>query len=217
MLLSMQQLPQRIEEILDRWLQFKGDEYRAISLLVGINKDIKNNYAIPIDLRFLAAAQALEAISRVDAKEKELEEDEFNRRLSVIMESVDDKKVREWAGRKLKYANSRHASDLMTDLIKYIGEYARTLAPDLQRFLNDIRNNRNFYTHRDDRRVKQVLEGNELHVLTQGIVCLLKAAVLRRLGFSQEETHNLMNDCQGCLTWRFRVAEQYKPEFLTRE
>lgn len=206
MLLSMQQLSGRTAEILCRWLEFKGDEQRAISLLVGINNDRGSFYS---DLRFLAAAQALEAMSRVDANENELNQDEFLRRLSVVLNSIECNKVRKWAERKLKYSNSRSASDLLQNLVDNIGEYVNTLAPDRKQFLSDIRDNRNFYTHRDDRRATRILEGNELYVLTQGLLCILKATVLRRLGFSSEETHRLMNNCEDCLEWRFRVAKQY--------
>lgn len=205
MLLSMRQLAGRTAEIVACWLEFKGDERRAISLLVGIISD----RSIPPDLRFLAAAQALEAMSRVDAQEKEFDDDELSRRLSVIANSVEDKKVCKWAKRRLKHANSRDAGNLLEDLVSNIGDYANTLAPDRKQFFHDIRDSRNFYTHRDDRRAKRVLEGGELYVLTQGLVCLLKASVLRRLGFSQDETRDLMDNCQGCIQWRSRVAKQY--------
>jgi ApeA N-terminal domain 1 len=206
MLLSMQQLSERTASVLGRWLEFKGDERRAIALLVGINNDRGSFYS---DLRFLAAAQALEAMSRVDANEKELNDDEFARRLSVVMNSVEDRKVREWAERKLKHANSRNASELLQALAGEIGAYVSTLAPNQKQFFNDIRENRNYYTHRDDRRVGRILEGNELYTLTQGLICLLKASVLIKLGFSQNETATLMNQCEGCLDWRFRVSKQY--------
>jgi hypothetical protein len=205
MLLSMRQLAERTSEVLGRWFGFEGDERRAISLLVGLNSD----RSVPSDLRFLAAAQALEAMSRVDAKEQELDDEEFARRLGAVTDSVADKKVREWAERKLRHANSRNTAELLNDLARDVGEYVDVLAPGRQQFFDDIRDSRNFYTHRDDRRAARVLEGDELYVLTQGMICLLKAAVLRRLGFSQESTRSLMDDCQGCLHWRFRVTEQY--------
>ena len=209
MLLSMQQISNRTDEILRRWIEFKGDERRAISLLVAINNDPASFYS---DLRFLVASQALEAMSRVDANENELPDEEFERRFSVVLNSLEDRKVRNWAERKLKYTNSRNSSDLLNDLIINIGDYASSLAPNRQQFLNDIRDNRNFYTHRDDRRAKRILEGSELYLLTQGLVCLLKASVLRRLGFSQEEIPNLMKDCEGCLQWQVYVTNQYSEE-----
>jgi L-fucose isomerase-like protein len=148
-------------------------------------------------------------MSRVGANEQELDSDEFARRTSVVEESISDQKVRAWAKRKLKYANVRPAGELLNDLTTSIGQYVDGLAPDRKQFFDDIRDCRNFYTHRDDRRAERVLEGGELYVLTQGMICLLKAAVLRRLGFSHEDTKSLMDDCQGALQWRVRVAKQY--------
>lgn len=206
MLLPMPRLGDRASQVLTRWMDLEGDERRAISLLVGLTGE----RSVPSDLKFLAAAQALEAMSRADANEHELDGDEFRRRVGVILESVTDKKVRAWADRKLKHANQRPSADLLRDLASAVGEYVDTLAPDRERFFEDIRNNRNFYTHRDDSRVERVLEGAELYVLTQGILCFLKAAVLRKLDFSPEDTKSLMDDCQGTLQWRVRVAEQYR-------
>lgn len=151
-------------------------------------------------------------MSRVDAIEKELEEEEFKRRLSVVLESVEDQRIRKWAERKLKYANSRQSSDLIKDLVGNIGKYANILAPNREQFFREFRDTRNFYTHRDDREKHNILEGERLHILTQGLVCLLKAAVLRRIGFSQEQVYNLMNDCQVCVQWCSRVSRQYSQD-----
>lgn len=205
MLLPLPAMGERTAYALETWMGFSGDERRAVSLLAGLTRRLSG----PVDLRFLAATQALEAIARVGASEQELDDSEFERRLQVVSESIDDAKVRSWANRKLQHVNWRNADDLLRELVSDIGSYADILAPDRQRFLEDIRSNRNFYTHRDDRRASRVLEGEQLYVLTEGVVQLLKAAVLRRLGFSADELVSLMNDCQGTLQWRFRVAGQY--------
>jgi len=205
MLLPLPTLSARAAEVLESWMGFSGDQRRAVSLLAGLAR----RQIGPVDLRFLAGSQALEAISRVGVQERELDDKEFERRLQVLRESIDDVKVKRWAGRKLEHANWRDAEDLLRHLVAQIGSYVDILAPDRQRFLEDIRSNRNFYTHRDDRRAGRVLEGEELYVLTEGVIQLLKAATLRRLGFSQGEVVTFMNDCQGTLQWRFRVAGQY--------
>jgi hypothetical protein len=207
MLLSMPRLGDRLSDVVCRWLGFDGDEHRAVSLLVGLLSE----RTIPSDLRFLAAVQAVEAISRVGESLHELDDDEFQRRRNAVSEAISDRKVREWAERKLQYANDRAFRELLRDLVSDIGEYVDSLAPDLDRFLSDVLDNRNFYTHRDDTRARRpLLKGGELYVLTQGLIILLKAAVLRKLDFSQEETKSLLTDCQGVIQWRRRVAEQYK-------
>jgi hypothetical protein len=205
MLLSRPQLGERLAAVLGTWLAIADDERRAVSLLTGLMSE----RGIPGDLRFLVAAQALEALARVEAKETELKPEEFERRVKVAVDSIAESKVRKWVARKLKYANDRSAPDLLRDLVANIGEYAAKVAPDQKSLLDDVRDNRNFYTHRDPRRAKRILEGEPLYTLTQALILLLKAATLRRLGFSSEETSAIMEDCQGALQWRFRTAKQY--------
>ena len=208
MLLSLRQLGDRFESALGHWLNSDGDEVRATSLLAGL----ASKRTVPSDLRFLAAVQALEALARIDCRLQELQPHEYERRLALALAGVqDDTKVHKWAERKLRYANSRPFRDLVMDLVRLVGTYATLLAPDLERFVDDIRDNRNFLAHRDDTRVRSVLESGELYVLTQGVLCLCKAAVLRRLGFSDEETASIMRGCSACAQWTSRVAGQYGP------
>lgn len=205
MLMSRPRLGERASEVLQTWLALSDDERRAVSLLTGLVSD----RSVPGDLRFLVAAQALEALSRVDAKELELDPDEYKRRVKVAVDSIKESKVRNWTARKLKHVNSRATADLLHDLVISIGDYVSKVAPDRKSLMNDIRDNRNYYTHRDPRRAQHVLDGEELYILTQAVVLLLKAAVLLRLGFDSGETLALMEGCQGALQWRFRTANQY--------
>ena len=103
LLLSRNSIKDVTSKIITSWLEFEGDERRAVLLLVGIN----SSYEIPEDLKFLAAAQALEAMSRVFAREEELSQEEFVRRLEVIKASIENKRIRNWAERKLMYSNRR--------------------------------------------------------------------------------------------------------------
>jgi len=205
MLIGRPQFGARLGCALDTWLRFGGDERRATSILASLLGDRR----LPLDLKFLASAQALEALTRIEARESELDDDEFNRRRRIVHESISDAKVQKWADRKLEYSNARAANELLSDLLNHIGDYAARLVEDQDRFIGDIRENRNFYTHRDDRRAQRVLEGEELYTLTEGVLLLLKAAVLRRLDFTPEETAQIMGACQGTVQARARVAEQY--------
>jgi len=206
MLLSMPRLGPDLRDALVNWLSLKGDERRAVSLLIGLSSE----RSVPLDLRFLAAVQALEAFARVGMAPFELAPDEFQRRVTTVLESIEDQRIRAWAERKLKFANSRPLSVFLDNLISEIGIYVEGLAPDRRRFLDDVRNNRNFYTHRDDTRASNILEGEELYVLTQGVICLLKATVLRRtFGFCKDDTRAIMDECPKTRQWGIRVAQQY--------
>ena len=203
MLLSMPELGNRLAVVLKQWLSIGGDLRRVVSLMVGLGTD----RTVPSDLRFVAAAQALEAMSRVGVDDRDLPREEFRRRRSVVRESIADEVVREWACDRLTF-NRRSADDLLRDLLNRIGSFAEQLAPDQDRFLRDHRDNRNFYAHRADQG-RPLLEPGELYVHTQGVLVLLKAATLLMLGYSEDEIVGTMQGCQNCIQWSARVSEMY--------
>lgn len=206
MLLSKPQLGDRLAQVLRRWVAIDGDLRRAISLTVGLT----SSRNIPTDLRFLAAAQALEAMSRVEADGRELPTEEHQRRCAIVHESIQDEVVRDWACQRLTY-NRRSANDLLEDLLDRIGPFVEQLIPDRDRFLQDHRTNRNFYTHRDDPG-RPLLNPGELYVHSEGVLLLLKAATLLMLGYSEDEIAQVMRGCQSCLQWTEQVAAMYAVE-----
>ncbi len=205
MLLPLPSCLDRQPRLLETWLHFRGDLRRAASLLFGLGRE-----ELLIDLRFLAAVQAFEAMARSIADEFELEQEEFARRLSVVERALgDDNRIRRWAKRKLQHANRKSADHLARELLRFVGIYATKLVPSADRFLKQIRENRNFYTHRDSRGKEVVLEGIPHHLLTEAVICLLKASLVRHLGFGPEETAAILADCPKVQQTTRRVAAEY--------
>ena len=205
MLLSRSKLGDRISSVLGAWLEAAQDQRRGMSLLVGLLSERD----VPLDLTFLAAIQALEALARVGRSDLDMDESEFKKWLDMVLDQVKKGHAREWAEDKLRYANRKSARELFKGLFADIGPYVGSLAKDGKRMLNEIMDNRNFYTHRDDRGKRHILEGEELFVLTQAVILLVKAAVLRLLGFSQEETSAIMEGSDRTRQWRSQVSQRY--------
>jgi hypothetical protein len=205
MLLSRPELGDRISSVLGAWLEAAEDQRRGMSLLDGLI----SWRGVPLDLEFLAAVQALEALARVGRSDLDMNESEFKKWLGMVLDPVKKGHGKEWAEDKLRYANRKSARELFKGLFADIGPYVGSLAKDGKRMLNEIMDNRNFYTHRDDRDKRHILEGEELFVLTQAVILLLKAAVLHLLGFSQEETSAIMEGCDGTRQWRSQVSQRY--------
>lgn len=203
MLLPQTQIGTRLQSVIPRWLAMTGDERRAIGLMVGLLD--KEGYS---DLRFLAAAQALEALARVDASEAERTPEEFRARVDSVL-STTDRKLRPWLASKLSHANRRDTRSLERDLLRDIGAYVTSISPDIEELLADIGENRNFYTHRDDRDKTRILEGRELLVLTIAVRLLLAGAALRRLGFAQDEVEHILLSCDRTYKDSALVADMY--------
>ena len=160
-------------------------------------------------MRFLAATQALEAVARVHIDDREMDRAECRRRRRVISAALPDVELRDWVVKKLQDAHRKSADAMLDELLDYIGCYVDLLFPDRRRFRRILRDNRNFYTHRDGRGSRDVWTGENLYVLCEGTICLLKAVVLRTAGWSDEEVVRLMMECRDTEYWTRRVADHF--------
>lgn len=206
MLMSKAALGDRLGDALCHWIALDGDSLEAMSLLVGMARR-----KVPVDLRFLVAAQALEAVSRIDSDQHELDEADFRSRVDRVLGAIEDKELRDWTKRKLAYANRRSAHQMLRAMLDQLDSIPITIAPARDRFLADHRASRNFYSHRDRRSEPGRLTGEALFVHTEGVLLLLKAAALCIiLGVDSVEANRRLQECEGTSHWMRRVSDMYR-------
>lgn len=145
------------------------------------------SWEAPLDLLFLFAANAFEAASRVGAKEEEIPSDEFQRRLAILLSSVQGGRVRRWAERKLRNANYVEAGELARGLFKKLGAFADFVVPNQDKFCEELRTARNRHTHLRDLDDPELPRDKELYVLIGAVKTLTYGAVMMQLGFESEE------------------------------
>lgn len=205
MLLSKPDAGEDLPKVLNGWLTMDEGAREATSLMVALG----GREGVPSDLRFLAAAQALEALARADAVEDELSSKEFRRRRAAVADAVEDPGIRAWVMEKLRFANRKSASRLLREYLDELGGFPRQLAPNLGLFLTDHRDNRNFYTHRDQRNGKKLLSPGGLYIHTQGVLLLLKAGTLSLLGFPADRLAGIVGGASNASQWLARVSAMY--------
>lgn len=193
-----------LRTVIERWLQFNGDIDRAVSLMTSM----KANWRIPIDLDFLVQAQALEALSRVDADENELSKAELRRRRKLVKTCLPGK-FGEWIYDKLNNAGRKSANDLMKELFERVGTYIDELIPDKTRFVRDHRISRDFYTHRGSSSRREPLTGISLHYHNLGVTLIFQAGVLIHLGYSPSEVQEIMNRDNKIKRKAYEVTKAY--------
>jgi hypothetical protein len=197
-----------LQSMTEKWFELPDDARRASGILLGFLAYDRNVY---LDSKFIAAASAFEAISRVCRKTNEVSQEEFERRLSVVRESIAEKKSREWAMRHLSHANSVAAGVLAEQMLNELDPYSSFIVPDLKRFKQDHRDARNAYVHQNDNVSNGVaLEGRDLYYHTEAVLFVVWGRLLNLLGISPRE---LINALEGSFFKRgvlYRVQDMYK-------
>jgi hypothetical protein len=107
---------------------------------------------------------------------------------------------------KLHGANTKPLRRRVQEVYEHIAPVMDQLVESRETFLDDLRNTRNYYTHRDDSAVSTYAEGEDLYYLFEAVMIMLKASVLRELGFSADECRDLFMGNQHFLQLRSRLT-----------
>lgn len=178
----------KVGEMISAWIGFDSYARNASSMCVSL----MGNWNMPLDMRFLASAQALEAMSRHNVEEKEITDEELAERVAVIKGSALPGRIRKWATYKLAHANWKSANQLADSLFARMEPLASYIAPDIERFKKDHREQRNVFTHRREFNDDSRLTNEELYHHTEAVYLLAYASVAIALGLTPNRVLELL-------------------------
>lgn len=172
-------ISKELPDIFERWLNLDGDARRAATILIGVqgNKGISL-----LDSMFATISGAFEAVSRVGEKTKDIENSRYKRIVGQLKKCLSNQEDADWVVGKLN--NIPPASYYANALMKKLGVFSEYVTPDKERFLRDLRHNRNAYIHQtstlDDK--SKTLSDMELYSLAMAIKVLCYGAIMTQLG-----------------------------------
>lgn len=201
---SYKRVSENLPEVMKRWLGAEGDLLGAINVLVplSLRGNVQN-----VDLMFLAAAQALEALARDGREHKEMPEEEYGKRVSEAVSQIVDRNLAEWVEGKLSLGNFVSQRQLLKGLYRDIGPFAKKVFPDRDKFINRHIALRNDVTHRNPSTAS--IDGDDLYYHTNGVMLLCHAAVMLKLGICPDEIDDLMEKSMFRWYLRDRAARFY--------
>lgn len=180
----------KISSMIANWLSF--DEYaRNSSTLI---TSLMNNWEMPLDMRFLASAQAFEAVSRSQVDEQEITDEALQEKIEDIKKSNMTSKLRQWVVYKVKNAKWKTANSLADSLIDRLEDFPPYIVPDISRYLEDHRRHRDAYTHRKNLNTKQQLSSIDLYVHTEATQLLTYGAIALLLGMEPKEVVSALKE-----------------------
>lgn len=194
-----------VSTMITGWYDF-DDYLRNGSTLI---TSLMNKWNMPLDMLFLASAQAFEAISHSQVDECEISSKELDNRVKAIRESNLEARIKKWACYKLKYAKWKSANCLANDLIEKLGEFAAYIVPDTERYLVEHRVLRDSYTHRRSLDEDEELSNEELYVHMEATQLLSYGAIAYYLGLKPNEILTHFKDSQFRWNSIYRTRKQY--------
>lgn len=198
----------RIQSMVEKWLALSDDARRSASILLGFLANERNVY---LDSKFIAAASAFEALSRVGHDQNDMPSEKFEQYMAVVEKEITTKHVRKWAQQKLKYSNRSSASKLAHIMLEELEPFSSFVVPDGSRFERNHRDARNAYVHQNDNLDNgTALTGKDLHAHTEAILLLVWGKLLSLLGVDPQELVDALKDSSFHWNDLHRAQSMYK-------
>ena len=203
--LRFQELEGGVAEVLGAWLS--DDELKTPSLL--LVSLLTKEWRLPMELKFIAAAQMLESLCRVGADLEAMDRDEFRAYESAVksaLEGIEDGHIRAMAKEKIRVSNSKGQRRLLSELLERHREAASFLFGDPKAFCRRHIELRNDITHRNGGH----RSGAEaLYVHTESVLLLAYCAVGELMGLPAEILAQRLGDSRFKAGVVHRCREMY--------
>jgi ApeA N-terminal domain 1 len=132
--------------------------------------------------RFLNAAQAVEALHR-RVLQREPDQTDLDARAASIASCPPG--YQKWLEGKLQYAHEPSLRRRLRETLRFVGPGLTPLTGRRDRFIDRVVNMRNAITHWDEK--SKAPQGADLYRLAMALNFVIDAALLRLLGFEQEQ------------------------------
>ncbi len=179
--------------LLAAWMKAEegGDLHSPASLLASL---MTRNWVLPLDLKFIAAAQMLEALSRVGADLNSMTDEEFHackKARKKALSRIEDLRIAGLLRDRFQVTNMKGQNRLLTELVERHEKAADLLFGDATAFIRSHRDLRNGITHRNGG-LSPVDENLYWH--TEGVLLFAYCVVWEILGMEPGRVERLIEE-----------------------
>ncbi len=198
MLFTLARVENRLEALLNAWFDVSTRLEVVCQLLFG------QEYAgeFLLDLAFLAYAQAAEAYHRLAFGGTPYSDEEYAELTQAILSTAPEQYC-DWLEGLLRHANFITYRNRLGSVFDHVAPVGDQLG-GRDRFISAIVAERNDLTHRNDSGSGET-SVERLFLLTQALKIMLRACLLRDVGFSAEECGELFAENEQFRQWAERI------------
>lgn len=181
MVFPYREIDEKVDAMLGVWFGESGDLRAPSSLLTSL---IARKWFLPADLKFIAAAQMLEALSRVGADLRSMDDAEFETYRKAVMAAlngIEDRRIACMAKERIRLGNGKGQRRLLSELVERHRMAAEYVFGDPDAFVRRHIHLRNGITHREG---EPAADGAELVWHLEGVLLFAYCAVAEMLGLS---------------------------------
>ena len=136
---------------------------------------------------FLNLAQAAETFHARTNNHTRIPKEEYRKMKEEILE-LTPPKYHGWLNDQFNFGNNLALHSRLTEIVnRYSNVVLDVIISDKEKFVKQVKDSRNYYTHYSKHKKKQALEGSELYYLSEKLKLQLMCAFLMEIGFTKEQ------------------------------
>lgn len=191
MVLPYREIRDDLSLLLAAWIEEGSDLCSPASLLTTL---MTKNWVLPVDLKFIAAAQLLEALSRVGADLESMSGEDYEvckHALKKALASIEDRHIAGLLSERVRVGNIKGQNRLLNELVKRHCSAARFVFGDPTAFIERHIRLRNGITHREG---GLVTANEDLYWHTEAVLIFSYCVVGELLGVSDGKIERRMKE-----------------------
>lgn len=147
-----------------------------------------------LEQKMLRLVQGLESYHRRTIRNEEIPQDEHEKRVQLILDSVEHEQYKEWLKDRLAYSNEPNLRKRLNEIWnlnkKILGSFLNRKTREY--YIDKTVVTRNYHVHYNESLSEKALKGYDLYKLTVLLQILLKICFMKELGITDEKIVNLI-------------------------
>jgi hypothetical protein len=136
---------------------------------------------------FLNLAQSAETFHARVQNHTKMPKEQYKKMKEDILKAVQTEEYQKWLSDQFNFGNNLNLHQRLTELTeKYSNKILDKIIEDKERFVLNVKNSRNYYTHYTKDGEKKALKGGELYYLSERLKILLVCSFLIEIGFDND-------------------------------
>ena len=182
-LLNLQEIRKIFEFYIKTWLVKR----ELLKPVIDLYLNTLNYEKMSPELYFLCLVQALESYHRRKRKNYVIEDEEHKARIISIIDSISEE-FKVWLKSKLDFSNEPSLRERLDELTHDGNDYWVFFNgnKERQKFMDNVRNTRNYLTHYDKKLENKALKGEELNITCHYLKAMVEYYLLKEIGLPAE-------------------------------
>lgn len=182
---------QPLDRSLSRWYTFAAELPSAFAMVA---EYAQAGSTTTWEDRLLYLGRFLEQYHRARYSSLRLTKDEFKARrakVDSILRGSNDAYLADWVDSLIAHGNERRLAERLQELVESLGEIVSPIVGDVTNWAKAVADTRNYYTHYSSYLADRAARGFDLVVMTRQVWWVVRACLLREMGFDKAESIHL--------------------------